>query len=128
VRQQNLTMQTEAIARELAQSAVFYAADHKDALPESLDVLVQNGQVSPQLLISPRDPKHRRFIYKPFIPTDTGDAELPLVWEDVDADAPGLVVAFADCHAEYVTRKDFEAAMQHAQEIKAKFDAQKKRP
>ena len=42
-------------------AALFTPSDHINMLPESLDVLVQNGQVSPQLLISPRDPHHRRF-------------------------------------------------------------------
>lgn len=121
-RERELRNTTAAYLRAIAQSALIYAADNKEVLPESLEVLVKNGQISEKQQYSPRDPKHRKFIYKPIIPVSTVDAGLLLAWEDVDADAEGLVVAFADGHSEWMTRKAFEDTMKIAQEIKAKYE------
>ncbi|HVT79600.1 MAG TPA: hypothetical protein VHM90_02995, partial [Phycisphaerae bacterium] len=83
-RERGLEAQTAAYARGIAQSANVYAADNKDMLPESMEVMVKNGQIAEKQTYSPRDPKHRKFIYKLIIPVNITDARIPLVWEDVD--------------------------------------------
>jgi hypothetical protein len=122
-RERELRNTTAAYVRAIAQAACVYAADNKEMFPASMDVMVELGQIHEKQMYSPRDPKHRKFVYKPIIPESTTDAALPLVWEDVDPDAEGLIVAFADGHSEWMTRKAFDEAMKGAEAIKARYEA-----
>ena len=111
--------QAMASARDIVQACMIYAADHKDQPPESLDVLVKNGQLSESQLIDPRDPLRRRFIYQPVPNANTGTT-LPLIWEPMDDPNQNIVVAFADAHAELMTPARFKEALKVAEEHKAK--------
>ena len=95
-------------------------------LPESLDVLVKNGQLTPSQILNPADPKHRPYVYRAIIPEDTTDAAMPLVWEQVDDDQAGLNVAFGDGHAEWVRdRKQLDEWIRNAEQQKAQWDARR---
>jgi len=115
---------TLADLRGIAQAANVYSADNDERLPESLDVLVRNGQISPKQLVNPADPKHRPYVYRAIVPVNTTDAGLPLVWEQVDDDQPGLCVGYEDGHAEWTPREVFEDAVKRGQEERAKMDAE----
>lgn len=113
--------------RGIAQSACIYAADNKDMLPPSLDVMVANGQLAPKQLINPDDPKHRRYVYRVIIPESNTDASVPLAWEEVDDDVSGLNVAFGDGHVEWVkNRKELDTYIKNAEVLKTQLDAQRK--
>jgi hypothetical protein len=115
---------TLADLRGITQAANVYSADNDERLPESLDVMVRNGQISPKQLVNPADPKHRPYVYRAIVPVNTTDAGLPLVWEQVDDDQPGLCVGYEDGHAEWTPREVFEDAVKRGEQERAKMDAE----
>jgi hypothetical protein len=126
IQTQTLRHQSLLNAREIATAAIIYGQTHNNVLPESLDVLVQEKQLTPDKLVSPADPQHRRYLYRAILPLDKCDQTVPLVWEQVDDDQARQAVGFADAHAEWVTRKELADALKRAEDLKSKLDDQAK--
>jgi len=123
-RMRAMNVQAMSDVRVIAQSCLVYGADHKDQLPESLDVLVKNGQIAASQLLDRRDPKHRPYVYQP-VPNPDTDGALPLVWEPLDDPNVRIAVGFADAHSELLTREQLQQYLKVAQEHRAKAATQK---
>ncbi len=117
-RTQAARIQSASDARVIVQCVMMYASDHDGAMPESLDVLAQVKDSPlknhPEILNSPDDPKHRPYVYRPWVAKLamlTNPAETPIVWEQADEPNDGRNVGYADGHVEWTRPQAFDKLM-----------------
>jgi hypothetical protein len=119
----------QANLRSISQSALVYAADHKDAMPDDLARLVAEGMVAPSALVSRRSgtsplamtpeldkmakdnftqfaaqvAAHSDFVYLGKDTKSEVNAGVIVAYEKPSAQTnDGLTVAFQDAHAEFI--------------------------
>ena len=125
--------------RSVAQSALVYAADHKDAMPEDLARLVAEGMVSPQDLVSRRSgtrplfmtaelekmakdditgfaselARHCDYVYLGKGTKSEVNAGVIVAYEKPSSQTPdGLNVAYQDAHAAFIPWAQMSAAFE----------------
>jgi hypothetical protein len=129
----------QASLRAISQSALVYAADHKDAMPDDLANLVADGMIDPRSLVSRRsgtmplemtpeleklaksDPakfaqqvaEHCDFVYLGKSTKSEVNAGIIVAYEKPGPNTPdGINVAFQDAHVEFVSWLRLPAAFE----------------
>lgn len=120
LRARELARRTASNMNIKSMMAAVYAcgADHKDAWPENLQVLVKAGMISPKQLVNPRDPS--REVGYVYIRPPESMAKTPpdrlVIYEAFDRWEEGVGVGLADGHAEFIaSRARFEKLLNAAQ-------------
>jgi prepilin-type processing-associated H-X9-DG protein len=104
--------------RQILICCILYANDNKNMLPATLEDAARSSQLPERVLINPRDPKGRRYVYKPWVldlRKYPADGQTPLVWEETEE--PQLNVGFVDGHVELMERAAFEQAVNKAERV-----------
>jgi type II secretion system protein G len=91
-----------------------YASEHDDKFPDSLQVLVDNGGMSPKALISPLEQADvtSSYIYIPGQGTEADQRNVIAYENPENYDNEGTTVLFADSHVEYVNMEQFKKLLQ----------------
>lgn len=109
-------MASQAQMRGIYQGMVLYEQDHPDAVPTTdaawRDALIDGGLIPAEMFVPPRtDGDGEDYVILPGAfggSFDSGSGSRIVIYEDPDHHPDGVLVVFADGHAELVPRDAFE--------------------
>ncbi len=109
-REQSKRVVSASNLRGIGVACMIYANDNQEKFPPSLDALIESGEVTEQMLHSPRDPTGgRSFVYLDG-QSAAGDARNVLAYEKL-IDYEGTNVLFCDSHTEWMKPEAFRRAV-----------------
>lgn len=104
--------------RQIGMAVHIYAADHGDKFPADLDTVLQEQMITPEMLMSPRDPEasptNPSYVYIGG-QSAAGNPQNVLAYEKLVGEE-GLNVLFVDAHVEWMTPEAFEKALAETKE------------